>query len=147
MTFARKTPGFGGIKTPRVRSYPSAIPLAQRRNAVFARMDVMAAPPQAKDAPVQNKAYMDAVRSLPCAHCGKGPRSVFCHSDQGKGMGIKSDCRDGWPGCHDCHDAIGTQRIYDKGVRRVIEADMARRTRAQVEAMGLWPAGLERWIE
>ena len=123
------------------RSYPSAIPESQRRNAVFARMTVPAAP-QAKDAPIQHSGYMDAVRSLPCAHCGKGPRSVFCHSDEGKGMAIKSDCRNGWPGCHACHDAIGTQRIYDKEQRRAIEAAMARQTRAQINALGLWPATL-----
>ena len=133
--------------TKPARSYPAAIPLAQRRNAVYARMDVPAAPPQAKDAPVQNKAYMDAVRSLPCAHCGKGPRSEFCHSDEGKGMGIKSDCRDGWPGCHECHDAIGTQRVYDKEMRRAIEAAMARQTRAQINALGLWPATLSQLHE
>ncbi len=123
------------------RSYPSAIPEHLRRNAVFARMDVLAAP-QPKEAPVQDKAYMDAVRSLPCAHCGKGPRSEFCHSDEGKGMGIKSDCRNGWPGCLACHFSIGTRRIYDKERRRAIEAAMASQTRAQINALGLWPATL-----
>ena len=134
MTFARK-------HTPRVRVYPSAIPLSQRRNSVFARMDAPAAPQPKEDAP-QHQGYMDAVRSLPCAHCGKPPRSEFCHSDQGKGMAIKSDCRNGWPGCHACHDAIGTRRIYDREQRRAIEAAMARQTRAQINALGLWPATL-----
>ena len=134
MTFARK-------HTPRVRVYPSAIPLSQRRNSVFARMDAPAAPQPKEDAP-QHQGYMDAVRSLPCAHCGKPPRSEFCHSDQGKGMAIKSDCRNGWPGCHACHDAIGTRRIYDKERRRAIEAAMASQTRAQINALGLWPATL-----
>lgn len=139
MSFARK-------HTPRVRVYPSAIPESQRRNAVFARLDVPAAPQPKEDA-LQHQGYMDAVRSLPCAHCGKGPRSVFCHSDEGKGMGIKSDCRTGWPGCHACHDAIGTRRIYDKEQRRAIEAAMARQTRQQIEALGLWPKNLPRWTE
>lgn len=134
MTFARK-------HTPRVRVYPSAIPLSQRRNSVFARMDAPAAPQPKEDAP-QHQGYMDAVRSLPCAHCGKPPRSEFCHSDQGKGMAIKSDCRNGWPGCHACHDAIGTRRIYDREQRRAIEAAMASQTRAQINALGLWPATL-----
>ena len=134
MTFARK-------HTPRVRVYPSAIPESQRRNPVFARMDAPAAPQPKEDAP-QHQGYMDAVRSLPCAHCGKPPRSEFCHSDQGKGMAIKSDCRNGWPGCHACHDAIGTRRIYDREQRRAIEAAMARQTRAQINALGLWPATL-----
>lgn len=140
MTFARKTP-------PRVRSYPSVIPESQRRNAVFARMDVPAAPPVEKGGHVQHAGYMDAVRGLPCAHCGKPPRSEFCHSDEGKGMGIKSDCRTGWPGCHECHDAIGTRRIYDREQRRAIEAAMARQTRAQIETLGLWPSNLPRWTD
>lgn len=147
MTFARKTPGFVGIKTPRVRSYPTAIPEGQRRNAAFARMDSPAAQPVEKGGHVQHAGYMGAVRSLPCAHCGKGSRSEFCHSDEGKGMGIKSDCRTGWPGCHECHDAIGTRRIYDREQRRAIEAAMARQTREQIETLGLWPANLPRWTE
>ena len=132
--------------TKPARVYPCAIPPEQRRNAVMARLDVPAKP-QVKEDAQQNAKYMDAVRSLPCAHCGKGPRSEFCHSDEGKGMGIKSDCRTGWPGCHECHDAIGTRRIYDKEQRRAIEAVMAKATRAQIELLGLWPANLPRWDE
>jgi hypothetical protein len=138
VTFTKKT-------TPRQRSYPTAIPLAQRRNAVFARMDVPAAPPIDKENAPQHQGYMDLVRALPCAHCGKAPRSQFCHSDEGKGMGIKSDCRLGWPGCPECHDAIGTHRIYPRHQRRALEAEMARQTRAQIESMGLWPKDMEKW--
>lgn len=140
MTFNRKPP-------PRVRSYPTVIPQSQRRNAVFARMDMPAAPPVEKDNPIQHAGYMDIVRAMPCAHCGKPPRSQFCHSDEGKGMGIKSDCREGWPGCPECHDAIGTKRIYPRHQRRAIEAEMARQTRAKIEASGQWPKNLERWTE
>lgn len=100
-----------------------------------------------KENALQHRAYMDAVRSLPCAHCGKAPRSVFCHSDEGKGTGIKSDCRLGWPGCPECHDAIGTRRIYSKPLRRALEAEMARHTRAKVMAAGLWPKTLPLWTD
>ena len=137
MTFNRKPP-------PRVRSYPTAIPESQRRNAVFARMDVPATPPIDKENAPQHAGYMNLVRALPCAHCGKPPRSVFCHSDEGKGMGIKSDCRQGWPGCPECHDAIGTQRIYPKKQRRALEAEMARQTRELIEKSGQWPKTLPR---
>ena len=101
----------------------------------------------AKEHAPQHAGYMDLVRALPCAHCGKPPRSVFCHSDEGKGIGIKSDCRQGWPGCPECHDAIGTRRIYPKEQRRALEAEMARQTRALIEALGLWPRNLQRWTE
>ena len=140
MTFSRKPP-------PRVRSYPTAIPESQRRNAVFARMDVPAAPPIEKENAPQHAGYMDLVRALPCAHCGAPPRSQFCHSDEGKGIGIKSDCRLGWPGCDRCHKAIGTQRIYPRHQRRALEAEMARQTRAQIETSGQWPKNLPRWTE
>jgi hypothetical protein len=140
MTFGRSK----WVKPP--KTIPQPIPVSQRRAAVFTRADA-AAEPQPKAKSVQHKGYMDAVRSLPCARCGKGPRSEFCHSDEGKGVGIKSDCRAGWPGCHDCHDAVGTRRVYDKETRRALEAEMARKTRAQIILLGLWPANLERWTE
>jgi len=122
---------------------PSATP-DHPRKASAARMSLCtshAAPIDKENAP-QHLGYMNLVRALPCAHCGKAPRSVFCHSDEGKGMGIKSDCRQGWPGCHECHDAIGTQRIYHKEKRRALEAEMARQTRALIEASGQWPKSL-----
>lgn len=105
-----------------------------------------------KQAAVQSYGYMRAVRQLPCDHCGVAGFTQFCHADEGKGTGIKSDCRMGWPGCADrpgivgCHTLIGTQRIYPKAQRRQYEADAARRTRHKVNAAGMWPKGLE-WIE
>jgi len=140
MTFARKT-------YERKRTVHVPIPEHLRRNASMVSLSGQFSAPIEKERPVQHAGYMDAVRSLPCAHCGKGPRSEFCHSDEGKGMGIKSDCREGWPGCHDCHDAIGTKRIYPKEQRRAIEAAMAKATRAQIENLGQWPANLPRWSE
>ena len=140
MTFRKKPP-------PRERKYPTPMAPALRRSAVFARMDVPAAPPTEKECLLQHAGYMNLVRALPCAHCGAPPRSVFCHSDEGKGMGIKSDCRQGWPGCHECHDAIGTRRIYPRNQRRALEAEMARQTRAQIEASGQWPKNLPKWRE
>jgi hypothetical protein len=114
-----------------------------------ARLTVM---PKSK--PIQHEGYMALVRLLPCDHCGREGPSQFCHSDEGKGGAIKSDCRFGWPGCgpymHQgvmfpgCHYLIGTQRIYPKEQRRRYEAEASHRTRTRIEAQGLWPAGLER---
>jgi hypothetical protein len=98
--------------------------------------------PLAKEGAIQSAAYMASVRLLPCAHCGISGPSQFCHSDEGKGMGIKSDCRNGWPGCAACHDMVGTQRIYAKENRRRIEAEMAAKTRAQITEIGQWPKSL-----
>jgi hypothetical protein len=140
MTFARNT-------YRRVRVYPAPIPLAHRRNASMTPVETSSCAPIDKENAPQHAGYMDLVRALPCAHCGKAPRSQFCHSDEGKGMGIKSDCRLGWPGCPECHDAIGTHRVYPRHQRRALEAEMARQTRALIEASGLWPKNLPKWSE
>lgn len=138
--------GFRRPTLERVRTVHKQIPEHLRRGSVYARANAPAAPVE-KENLLQHAGYMNAVRSLPCAHCGKGPRSVFCHSDEGKGAGIKSDCRNGWPGCHECHDAIGTRRIYDKAMRRALEAAMAKSTRKQIQSLGLWPKTLPLWTE
>lgn len=101
--------------------------------------------PEKKAAPIQHAGYMAVVRKLPCAHCGIPGISQFCHSDEGKGMGIKSDCRLGWPGCPACHVAIGTARIYPREERRAIESHMAANTRRQITAAGQWPSNLPPW--
>jgi hypothetical protein len=114
----------------------------QRSNASMVALNGAFCAPIEKEGAIQHAGYMRLVRALPCAHCGIAGPSQFCHSDEGKGMGIKSDCRYGWPGCAVCHDLVGTQRIYAKENRRRIEADMAAKTRAQITALGQWPANL-----
>lgn len=138
--------GFKRKTIERTRTVHTPVPEHLRRQVRYARAD-QAAEVVEKESPIQHTGYMNAVRSLPCARCGAAPRSQFCHSDEGKGIGIKSDCRLGWPGCAQCHHDIGTARIYPKEQRRQIEAEMARRTRHQIESMGLWPANLPRWSE
>ena len=101
--------------------------------------------PIPKQAVIQHAAYMDAVRSLPCAGCGKPPRSQFAHSDAGKGMGIKTDCRLGWPGCADCHYHVGSTGKLGKAGRRKFEEEAAQRTRDEIRKLGLWPASLPTW--
>jgi hypothetical protein len=95
-----------------------------------------------KNAPLQHQGYMNLVRAMPCIRCAHPPRSQFCHSDEGKGTGIKSDCRTGWPGCAACHYAVGTERIYPKHERRALEALYAKQTRDAIRAAGLWPKRL-----
>lgn len=102
-----------------------------------------------KPAPMlQHAGYMAAVRDLGyCMHCRRSCRPQFCHRDQTKGVGIKTDVREGWPGCEECHRLIGTTRIYPKEERRVLELELGRRTRAAVIAAGTWPARLPLWKE
>lgn len=118
--------------------------------AVACRIEGMAdrmSVPVPKPESIQHRGYMNLVRAMACAHCNRPPRSVFCHSDEHKGMATKSDCRLGWPGCPACHQMIGTDRIYPRDERREIEADMARRTRAAIRAAGAWPKNLPEWKE
>jgi len=128
----------------RTRTVHTPIPEHMRRSASFAKADTMAAPAE-KENMLQHAKYMEIVRSMRCARCGAAPRSQFCHSDEGKGTGIKSDCRNGWPGCARCHYEVGTLRIYPKEQRRAFEAEMARQTRVQIESMGVWPKNLPKW--
>lgn len=124
---------------------PVARPLRRARYAAPANDPVIGRP---KEAPIQHEGYMRLVRRLPCAHCGVEGFTQFCHADEGKGAGVKSDCRLGWPGCgprpgvKGCHYLIGTERIYPKEVRRALEARYGAQTRECITAMGLWPAGL-----
>jgi hypothetical protein len=99
-----------------------------------------------KEEASQHGGYMAAVRGLGyCMNCGRACRPQFCHADQGKGMGIKTDVRRGWPGCAECHWLIGTSGSYTKDERRGIEARLAHKTREAVKAAGTWPKTLPQW--
>ncbi len=102
---------------------------------------------RAKECAVQSAAYMDLVRDMPCDRCGHPPRSQFCHSDEGKGMRIKTDCRRGWPGCAACHFLVGSTGHLGREGRRQYEAEASARTRARIIAAGTWPARLPMWGE
>lgn len=102
--------------------------------------------PVEKESAIQSAAYMNAVRSLGyCMHCGVECRPDFCHRDMGKGAGIKTDCREGWPGCRPCHDFIGASGKLRREDKREVELMLGAKTRAAIEAAGMWPASLPRW--
>lgn len=95
---------------------------------------------------LQHAGYMAAVRDLGyCMRCRRSCRPQFCHRDQGKGMGIKTDVREGWPGCAECHFIVGSTGQYDRDERRALELELGRRTREAVKAAGTWPARLGMW--
>jgi hypothetical protein len=124
---------------------PVAKPLRRAKYAAPANDPVI---PRPKEAPIQHEGYMRLVRQLPCAHCGVEGFTQFCHADEGKGAGIKSDCRLGWPGCgprpgvRGCHYLIGTERIYPKEKRRALEACYGAQTREHLQSRSLWPLDL-----
>ena len=131
--FKRKTPPARPCK-----QYDGVSPSAARSPAVrVADTRAHAVVPLPKSNPLQHAGYMALVRLLPCALCGFYRKGFiqFCHADEGKGMGIKSDCRLGWPGCapHDstmgCHWVVGTSGRYAQAERRAIEREAGKRTR------------------
>lgn len=108
-----------------------------------------------KERASQNRAFMAAVRAIGrCMRCGWVPPPdsrgaiQFCHRDQGKGTGLKTDVRLGWAGCgpHDglpgCHWIVGTSGQLEKSARRAEEDRLAELTQQELESLGLWPKGL-----
>lgn len=104
-----------------------------------------------KENALQHEGYMDIVRRMACAHCGRPGPSQFCHADEGKGMALKSDSRLGWPGCADapgwigCHTLIGSTGTFKRDHRRALEANLGAKTRREVFERGLWPKSLPYW--
>jgi hypothetical protein len=140
------------VSLARVRQWEGPTP-TPRAPAVQAVARVQAVAPLVKSMPLQHAGYMDLVRSMACYRCRHRPRSQFCHRDEGKGGGLKTDCREGWPGCgpHDgmpgCHWYVGTSGNLPKAQRRAFELEAGAATRAAVIASGQWPKRLPLWEE
>lgn len=100
---------------------------------------------------LQHLGYMARVRQLGyCMRCKCEPRKgqlQFCHRDQGKGTGIKTDVRGGWPGCPSCHHVIGTSGELSKDCRRAEEDRLGFETRQEIRRRGWWPKTLADWPE
>lgn len=138
--FKRKTPEGYRPDPDRVRSTPSA-------SAAFRLPVAVEAPVAAieKEGALQNWRYMHEVKQLPCKHCGKHPPCDFAHRDQTKGLGLKTDCREGFPLCRLCHDLLGSSGKIPRDERRALEERYGRETRAQIRAAGRWPSTLPEW--
>ena len=106
-----------------------------------------------KDAAARSEAYRRIVAAMPCAHCGIAGYSQHAHANAGKGKGIKTDDRAGFPLCaprpgiEGCHAAFDQYRLLPGGRDAHVAAGRAwgARTRAAVEKAGKWPARLPRW--
>lgn len=108
--------------------------------------------PAPKENPLESAAYEDAVRNLGfCVRCGRTCRPQFCHRDQGKGQGMKTDVRGGWAGCgpgawgNGCHYIVGTAGALAKETRRVEEDRLAALTREALRRRGTWPKSVPMW--
>lgn len=104
-----------------------------------------------KEGAIQSAAYERAAKALGyCMRCGRQVVPLtgeldFCHRDMGKGQGIKTDSREGWPGCRDCHEVVG--RELARPVRRAVELLLGLMTRAAIREAGTWPKTLAEWKE
>lgn len=106
-----------------------------------------------KDEPVQHEGYRRLVAAMPCARCKVWGYSQHAHSNTGKGMGIKTDCRLGFPLCSTrpgvvgCHALLDQGAMYSKHARREMEDYWAWDTRMTLRRLRLWPKDLAPWPE
>jgi len=134
-----------GFKRPvleRVRTVAEPIPMHLRRNAVYARMDVPAEPPIAKFAYVRSRPLLNAIKALPCQHCGASGPSDPAHSNQGahgKGKGIKASDVYVAALCRADHNAIdqGSRLTHDERVE--LWTNAWRATVRELVKRGTWP--------
>lgn len=141
-----------GFKRPAWLPAPPAPPRRVERSGVIVPVSDIVVTVDKVNA-LQHQGYMALVRKLPCARCGVVGFSQFCHADFGKGTGIKTDCRRGWPGCGPrpgipgCHFFVGTSGTLPQAERRAVELEYAIKTRALILAAGTWPKRLPLWAE
>ena len=62
-------------------------------------------------------------------------------------MGIKTDVREGWAGCADCHYFVGTSGKLPKAERRAEDLRLGGLTRAELLLTGTWPKSAPMWNE
>ncbi|MDR0215565.1 MAG: hypothetical protein LBJ15_16405 [Comamonas sp.] len=102
-----------------------------------------------------SEAYRRAVAGLRCIWCGIQGYSQHAHLNQGKGMGLKTDDRTGFPLCcarpgiEGCHVAYDQYRLVEGGRdgHRAYGKEWGRITRAEIQNLGLWPTKLPLWQE
>jgi len=102
-----------------------------------------------------SEAYRRAVASLRCVWCGIEGYSQHAHLNLGKGFGLKTDDRTGFPLCctrpgvEGCHVAYDQYRMVPGGrdAHRAYGLEWGRITRAEIQSRGLWPAKLPLWQE
>lgn len=109
-----------------------------------------------KEKAIESEPYRRLVALLPCMWCGIEGYSQHAHLNYGKGLGMKTDDRTGFPLCcsrlgvERCHVAYDNYRLLESGGREAhreygLEAGCF--TREQVQKAGLWPTSLPRWVE
>ena len=137
-----------GFKRPvfeRTRTVAEPIPMRLRRNAVFARMDVLAAPPIEKFDYVRSRKLLNAVKTLECQHCGVSGPSDPAHSNQGchgKAKGVKASDIYVAALCRADHQEIDQGSRLTQDERVTLWTNAWRKTVRELLKRGLWPANV-----
>lgn len=107
-----------------------------------------------KECAVESEPYRRLVAQLPCLWCGISGYSQHAHLNMGKGLGLKTDDRTGFPLCcsrpgiEGCHVAYDNYRLLESGGReahREYGIEAGRFTRDQILKAGLWPKKVPLW--
>ena len=93
---------------------------------------------QPKTTLLRSKPYRQRVAALPCFNCGVEGLSQAAHSDEGKGLALKTSDDTCYPLCGPtpgnpgCHYRIGTAGMFSRDDRRKFENEAAADTRLKL---------------
>lgn len=137
-----------GFKRPvleRVRTVHVPIPLAHRRNASMTP-HVGHADPIAKFTYVRSRPLLNAIKALPCQHCGASGPSDPAHSNElrhGKARGKKASDVFVAALCRADHHELDQGHRLSKDERQAMWAAAWRATVRELVKRGTWPMEIE----
>lgn len=136
-----KRSGFKRKSPERVRTVPEPIPMHLRRNAVFAKMDVAAAPIE-KFTYVRSRPLLNAIKALPCMHCGASGPSDPAHSNElrhGKARSKKASDVFCAALCRADHHELDQGHRLTRDERQAMWTNAWRATVRELVKRGTWP--------
>lgn len=128
----------------RVRTVHVPIPADQRRGSM-AKVSSAAAP-VAKFTYVRSRPLLNAIKALPCQHCGASGPSDPAHSNQschGKGKGIKASDVFAAALCRADHNELDQGSRLTQDERIEMWTNAWRKTVRELVKRGTWPLDIE----